>query len=240
MQRAKSYQQLFDAKTGFMRAKNSKGVFVEPFDPLLSEHGFDGQYIEGTAWQHSFFVPHDLNGFAQLYGGKIKIIAKLDSLFAAPSVLHGDNTSIDVTGLIGQYAHGNEPSHHIIYMYSALGRKDKAAKWLRVVADSMYKNGPDGLTGNDDCGQMSAWYIWTALGMYPMNPASGEYVIGYPLINNAVINLPNGKKLNIETRGKRNPNAFVRMVKLNGKPITANQISHQQLLQGGRLEFVIQ
>ena len=125
-------------------------------------------------------------------------------------------------------------------MYSALGRKDKAAKWLRVVADSMYKNGPDGLTGNDDCGQMSAWYIWTALGMYPMNPASGEYVIGYPLINNAVINLPNGKKLNIETRGKRNPNAFVRMVKLNGKPITANQISHRQLLQGGRLEFVIQ
>ena len=240
MQRAKSYQQLFDAKTGFMRAKNSKGVFVEPFDPLLSEHGFDGQYIEGTAWQHSFFVPHDLNGFAQGYGGKTKLIAKRDSLFAAPSVLHGDNTSIDVTGLIGQYAHGNEPSHHIIYMYSALGRKDKAAKWLRVVADSMYKNGPDGLTGNDDCGQMSAWYIWTALGMYPMNPASGEYVIGYPLINNAVINLPNGKKLNIETRGKSNPNAFVRMVKLNGKPITANQISHRQLLQGGRLEFVIQ
>ena len=240
MQRAKSYQQLFDAKTGFMRAKNSKGAFVEPFDPLLSEHGFDGQYIEGTAWQHSFFVPHDLDGFAQLYGGKTKLIAKLDSLFAAPSVLHGDNTSIDVTGLIGQYAHGNEPSHHIIYMYSALGRKDKAAKWLRAVADSMYKNGPDGLTGNDDCGQMSAWYIWTALGMYPMNPSSGEYVIGYPLIDKAVIDLPNGKKLNIQTTGKRNPNAFVRSVKLNGKLITTNQISHRALLQGGRLEFVIQ
>ncbi len=240
MQRAKSYQQLFDVKTGFMRAKNSKGAFVEPFDPLLSEHGFDGQYIEGTAWQHSFFVPHDLDGFAQLYGGKTKLIAKLDSLFAAPSVLHGDNTSIDVTGLIGQYAHGNEPSHHIIYMYSALGRKDKAAKWLRVVADSMYKNGPDGLTGNDDCGQMSAWYIWTVLGMYPMNPSSGEYVIGYPLIDNAVIDLPNGKKLNIQTTGKRNPNAFVRSVKLNGKLITTNQISHRELLQGGRLEFKIQ
>lgn len=240
MQRAKSYQQLFDVKTGFMRAKNSKGAFVEPFDPLLSEHGFDGQYIEGTAWQHSFFVPHDLDGFAQLYGGKTKLIAKLDSLFAAPSVLHGDNTSIDVTGLIGQYAHGNEPSHHIIYMYSALGRKDKAAKWLRVVADSMYKNGPDGLTGNDDCGQMSAWYIWTVLGMYPLNPSSGEYVIGYPLIDNAVIDLPNGKKLNIQTTGKRNPNAFVRSVKLNGKLITTNQISHRELLQGGRLEFKIQ
>ncbi|MBU3745282.1 MAG: glycoside hydrolase family 92 protein, partial [Sediminibacterium sp.] len=122
MKRSTSYQQLFDSRTGFMRAKNSKGIFVEPFDPLLSEHGFEGQFIEGTAWQHSFFVPHDIDGFAGLFGGKDKLVQKLNALFSASSELHGENTSADVTGLIGQYAHGNEPSHHIIYMYSALGR----------------------------------------------------------------------------------------------------------------------
>jgi predicted alpha-1,2-mannosidase len=239
MQRAKSYQHLFDATTGFMRAKDSLGRFIEPFDPLLSEHGFDGQYIEGTAWQHSFFVPHDIEGFAKLYGGKEKLVEKLDALFNAPSELHGSNTSLDVTGLIGQYAHGNEPSHHIIYMYSALGRRDKAAHWLKIVADSMYKNGPDGLTGNDDCGQMSAWYIWTALGMYPMNPAAGEYIFGFPLIESAIVQLPNNKKLTIKTDGKRHTKAVVKDVYWNGKKITDPFITHQQLLSGGELRYVL-
>jgi putative alpha-1,2-mannosidase len=125
-------------------------------------------------------------------------------------------------------------------MYSALGQKDKAAKWLRVVADSMYKNGPDGLTGNDDCGQMSAWYIWTALGMYPMNPTSGEYVIGYPLVDRAELDLPNGKKLSIQSIGKRHANAWVSECRLNGKRIATNHLTHEQLLQGGKLEFVLQ
>lgn len=237
MQRAQSYKVLFDSSTGFMRAKDSNGKFIEPFDPLLSEHGFDGQYIEGTAWQHSFFVPHDVDGFARLMGGKDKLVKKLDDLFNAPSELHGENTSADVTGLIGQYAHGNEPSHHIIYMYSELGRRDKAARWIKVVADSMYKNGPDGLTGNDDCGQMSAWYIWTSLGMYPMNPASGKYVIGYPLIDKGMLLLPNGKKLFISTRGKRHSQSYVQKVVLNGKPITSTYLTHNQLLQGGELVY---
>jgi predicted alpha-1,2-mannosidase len=222
-----------------MRARNSRGEFLPNFDPLLSEHGFDGQYIEGTAWQHSFFVPHDVDGFARLMGGKDKLVKKLDDLFNAPSELHGENTSADVTGLIGQYAHGNEPSHHIIYMYSALGHREKAAKWIKVVADSMYKNGPDGLTGNDDCGQMSAWYIWTSLGMYPMNPASGEYVIGFPLVNEAILVLPNGKQLKITTRGRRHKNAYVDQVLLNGRPITTPHVTHQQLLQGGQLTYVL-
>ena len=239
MQRSKSYQPLFDASTGFMRAKDSKGVFIEQFDPLLSEHGFDGQYIEGTAWQHSFFVPHDVNGFAQLMGGKQQLVNKLDELFTAPSELHGDNTSADVTGLIGQYAHGNEPSHHIIYMYSALGRRDKAAKWIKVVADSMYKNGADGLTGNDDCGQMSAWYIWTSLGLYPMNPASGEYVIGFPLLDAATLQLPNGKKLQIQTKGRRTKDAYVKAVYWNGKKVNQYFISHAELMQGGELIYVL-
>lgn len=240
MQRAMNYKNLFDAKTGFMRSKNSQGQFVEPFDPLLSEHGFEGQYIEGTAWQHSFFVPHDVSGFAQLFGGREQLIAKLDQLFTAPSILHGDNTSVDVTGLIGQYAHGNEPSHHIIYMYTALGQPQKAATWIKVVADSMYKSGPDGLVGNDDCGQMSAWYIWTSLGMYPMNPASGEYIFGYPLINNATIQLPNKKSLQINvTRKSGNKPSGITKVTLNGTELPVRSITHVQLMSGGVLEMVV-
>lgn len=237
MRRAAGYQLLFDSNSGFFRGKNSNGNFIEPFDPLHSEHGFEGQYIEGTAWQHSFFVPHDLEGFAKLHGGKEKLVNKLDELFSAPSVLKGENVSADVTGLIGQYAHGNEPSHHIIYMYTALGYPKKAAYWLRVVADSMYKTGPDGLIGNDDCGQMSAWYIWTSLGMYPMNPASSEYIFGYPLIESARIQLPNGKELKIEVKNKKVKNGYISKVKLNGKEIPISSIQHKQILEGGTLSF---
>ncbi len=240
MKRATSYQQLFDASTGFMRAKDNKGKFIEPFDPLLSEHGFDGQYIEGTAWQHSFFVPHDVDGLAKLYGGKDQLVKKLDDLFAASSELHGENTSADVSGLIGQYAHGNEPSHHIIYMYTALGHPEKTAKWIKVVTDSMYKTGPDGLTGNDDCGQMSAWYVWSSLGMYPMNPASGKYVFGFPLIQNATIQLPNKKQLHISTKNRIKQNGkqqFVKAIFLNNQKIISNYLTHQQLLAGGNLVY---
>ena len=242
MKRANSYKQLFDSSTGFMRAKDSKGNFIEPFDPLLSEHGFDGQYIEGTAWQHSFFVPHDVDGLAKLYGGKEKLIHKLDALFTASSALHGENTSADVSGLIGQYAHGNEPSHHIIYMYSTLGYPEKAAKWIKVVTDSMYKTGPDGLTGNDDCGQMSAWYVWTALGMYPMNPASGKYIIGYPLIKNATVLLPGNKQLIIEVKNKSSKsssNTFVKEIYFNNQQLKNLMITHNQLMQGGKLIYIL-
>jgi predicted alpha-1,2-mannosidase len=237
--RAMSYKALFDSTSGFMRAKNSTGKFIEPFDPILSEHGFDGQYVEGTAWQHSFFVPHDVDGLAKLYGGKENLVKKLDALFSASSVLHGENVSSDISGLIGQYAHGNEPSHHIIYMYSTLGHPEKAAKWLKVVIDSMYKVGPDGLSGNDDCGQMSAWFIWTSLGLYPMNPASGEYVFGYPFIKYATIQLPNKKTLTISSKSlgiKNKPKSIVRVI-LNGKQISPIKITHEQLMSGGTLIF---
>ena len=241
MERAKYYQNLFDASTGFMRAKDSQGKFIEPFDPLLSEHGFEGQYIEGTAWQHSFFVPHDVEGLSALYGGKKVLANKLDSLFNAPSILHGENASADVSGLIGQYAHGNEPSHHIIYMYSALGYPDKAAKWIKAVADSFYKTGPDGLIGNDDCGQMSAWYIFSSLGLYPMNPASGEYVFGFPLVKNASINLAGNKKLTINVIQKGdNKNAYIRSVLWNGKKLDQHYIEHHKLMNGGSLTYMIE
>jgi predicted alpha-1,2-mannosidase len=241
MKRARSYRQLFDASSGFMRARNSAGLFIEPFDPLLSEHGFDGQYVEGTAWQHSFFVPHDVAYLATMYGGKNMLVKKLDSLFTAPSVLHGDNVSVDVSGLIGQYAHGNEPSHHIVYMYTALGQPQKAAQWIKVVTDSLYKTGPDGLSGNDDCGQMSAWYIWTCLGMYPMNPASGEYIFGYPLVNDAAISLPGGKKLFLQVRRIKNSGQppAIKQVFFNGKEMPVLSITHEVLLKGGVLRMEV-
>ena len=241
MKRAMSYKNLFDASTGFMRAKDSLGKFIEPFDPLLSEHGFDGQYVEGTAWQHSFFVPHDVNGLAGLYGGKQNLVNKLDSLFNAASVLHGENVSADVSGLIGQYAHGNEPSHHIIYMYTALGEPAKAAEKIKLVTDSLYKTGPDGLSGNDDCGQMSAWLVWTMLGMYPMNPASGEYVFGYPLVQSAVVALPNNKQLQLKVNRIKKASEPARIigVTFNNKKIPVTSITHSDLLKGGVLHFTV-
>jgi predicted alpha-1,2-mannosidase len=241
IKRAMSYKNLFDATTGFMRAKDSTGKFIEPFDPLLSEHGFDGQYVEGTAWQHSFFVPQDVDGLAKLYGGKEKLIAKLDALFSAESLLHGENVSADVSGLIGQYAHGNEPSHHIIYMYTALGHPEKAAEKIKMVVDSLYKTGPEGLSGNDDCGQMSAWLVWTMLGMYPMNPASGNYVFGYPLVDGAMIQLPNQKKLTIKVVHLKTANKkpSISKVVFNGKTLPITSITHKALLQGGQLTMQV-
>ncbi|HEU4471125.1 MAG TPA: GH92 family glycosyl hydrolase, partial [Flavisolibacter sp.] len=238
MKRSRSYQNLFDAATGFMRAKDSTGRFIEPFDPLLSEHGFEGQYIEGTAWQHSFFVPHDVEGLAKLYGGREKLLTKLDTLFSTTSVLHGENVSADVTGLLGQYAHGNEPSHHIIYMYTVLGQPQKAARQILRVVDSMYKLGPDGLIGNDDCGQMSAWLVWTSLGMYPMNPASGNYVFGLPLVDEATVQLPGNKKLLIKTLRKKRGVPGIESVRLNGRELKT-AVTHADLLKGGKLEYII-
>ena len=240
MKRSASYKKLFDSQTGFMRGRDSSGKFIEPFDPLLSEHGEKGQYIEGTAWQHSFFVPHDVEALASLYGGNKQLARKLDDLFNSPSELHGDNTSDDISGLIGQYAHGNEPSHHIIYMYTALGYPEKAAEKIRLVADSMYKSTPDGLSGNEDCGQMSAWLVWSTLGMYPMNPASGEYVFGMPLVQSASLVLPNGRKLDIRvTETQKAGPAGIRTVTLNGKKLPVKSIRHEEILQGGVLEYTI-
>jgi predicted alpha-1,2-mannosidase len=239
LKRSESYKKLFDPSTGFMRAKDSIGKFIEPFDPLLSEHGFDGQYIEGTAWQHSFFVPQNVNGLADLYGGKEKLVQKLDTLFSTTSELHGQNVSGDISGLIGQYAHGNEPSHHIIYMYTALGHPEKAAKEIKIVVDSLYKLGPDGLSGNDDCGQMSAWLVWTTLGMYPMNPAGGEYIFGYPLVQSASVKLSGGKTLEIAVHSPGTEHSdHIQKVTLNGKPLTTS-IKHSDLIKGGKLEYYL-
>lgn len=238
MERSKSYANLFDKQTGFMRAKNSDGQFVEPFDPFWSEHDFDkSQYIEGNAWQHSFFVPHDVRGLAKLYGGDQGLSRKLDELFSAPSEMHGENISPDASGFIGQYAHGNEPSHHIAYMYSYIGEAWKTQERVRQIVDSMYHDGPDGYAGNEDAGQMSAWAVWSIAGLYPANPAGGEYVFGSPSANETTFSLANGKQFTIRAQNNNDQNRYIQSATLNGKPYENTYIRHQDILEGGELVF---
>jgi predicted alpha-1,2-mannosidase len=237
--RSLSYRKLFDPKTGFFRAKNKNGKWVEPFDPYYSEHGFEGMYIEGTAWQHTFFVPHAVEDYARLLGGTDKLLEKLDTLFTTTSQMRGENVSSDISGLIGQYAHGNEPSHHIAYMYTALGKPHKSAERCWQVMTTLYSDKPDGLAGNEDCGQMSAWYVWSALGMYPMNASSGRYLFGTPMVDKATIKLPNGKSFSIEVKRASVASKYIQSVQLNGKTIPVKDITHQQLMQGGKLQFVL-
>lgn len=238
MNRAKSYTHLFDSQTGFMRAKTSDGNFVEPFDPFWSEHDFDkSQYIEGNAWQHSFFVPHDVQGLAQLYGGNEHLSSKLDELFAAPSEMHGENISPDASGFIGQYAHGNEPSHHIAYLYNYVGEPWKTQERVRQIIDSMYHDRPDGYAGNEDAGQMSAWAVWSIAGLYPVNPASGEYVFGSPMADEVEFTLPNGGSFRIRTIDNDAKNHYIQSVTLNGAPYENTYIRHEDLLSGGELVF---
>jgi len=238
MNRAKSYTHLFDSQTGFMRAKTSEGHFVEPFDPFWSEHDFDkSQYIEGNAWQHSFFVPHDVHGLVHLYGGNEGLSSKLDELFAAPSEMHGENISPDASGFIGQYAHGNEPSHHIAYLYSYIGEAWKTQERIRQIVDSMYHDRPDGYAGNEDAGQMSAWAVWSIAGLYPANPASGEYVFGSPCADEVIFALPNDKSFTIRTLDKDAKNGYIQSVTLNGEPYEKTYIRHEDVLNGGKLVF---
>lgn len=233
--RALRYVKHFDPNTGFMRGLKSDGSFTEPFDPSYSMHE-EADYVEGNAWQYSFLVPHDVEGLARLYGGYSGLEAKLDALFTADSALN-EGASADITGMIGQYAHGNEPSHHIIYLYSLIGKQDKAADLLRKVCSEFYSTKPDGLIGNEDCGQMSAWYIFSALGFYPVFPSDERYVFGTPLCTQAKLHLTNGKTLEIKAHGNSSNTPYIKEVRFNGKKITAPFITHEQLMQGGLLEY---
>ncbi len=239
MNRATSYAQLFDPETGFMRAKHSDGNFVEPFDPFWSEHDFDkSQYIEGNAWQHSFFVPHDIRGLANLYpDGHKGLSSKLDELFSAPSEMRGENISPDVSGFIGQYAHGNEPSHQIAYMYSYIGEAWKTQERVRHIVDSMYHDQPDGYAGNEDAGQMSAWAVWSIAGLYPVNPAGGEYVFGSPMADETTFSVPGDKQFTIRALNNSKKNGYIQSATLNGKPYEKTYITHEDILKGGELVF---
>lgn len=238
--RAQAYQHIFDKNTGFMRAKNSNGKFVVPFDPYLSEHDeVKAQYVEGNAWQHSFFVPHDVRGLANLYGSHSKLSQKLDSLFSVKSELTGGNTSPDVSGMIGQYAHGNEPSHHIAYMYSFLGEPWKTQERVRQIVDSMYHDQPDGYAGNEDCGQMSAWAVWSIAGIYPANPASSEYVIGSPAADEVIFRPGGGKELRFKAINNSKRNIYVQEVRFNGKKYDKTYFTHADIINGGEIEFIM-
>lgn len=236
--RAKSYINHFDPQTGFMRAKYKNGKFVEPFDPFYSEHDFDkSQYIEGNAWQHSFFVPHDVRGLAKLFPAKNGLSLMLDTLFTAPSHMTGENQSPDASGFIGQYAHGNEPSHHIAYMYAYIGEAWKTQEKVRHIVDSMYHDLPDGYAGNEDAGQMSAWAVWSMMGLYPASPVGGEYVFGSPSLDRASITMPNQKTFTIVANNNAKGNVYIKSAKLNGKPYNKVYITHKDMLSGGELVF---
>lgn len=239
MERAGYYANLFDKSTGFMRARTSDGKWIPNFDPYYSEHDERGQYIEGNAWQHSWFVPQDPQGLIKLFGSKAAFTAKLDSLFTVSSEMTGENKSPDVSGFIGQYAHGNEPSHHIAYLYNYAGQPWKSQQRVREILTTMYSNKPDGLSGNEDCGQMSAWYAMSAMGIYPVNPASGVYVFGSPVLNSSKITVPGGKSFTIKTVNNSKENIYIQSVTLNGKPYTKTFITHKDLLKGGTLVFTM-
>ena len=232
--RSKSYKYYFDKKTGFMRGVDN-GKFREPFNPFHSSHRND-DYTEGNAWQYTWLVPHDVPGLIKLFGGKRPFVTKLDSLFTISGDL-GENASPDISGLIGQYAHGNEPSHHILYMYNYVGQHDKTAEKVREVLKTMYHNDFDGLSGNEDVGQMSAWYILSSLGIYQVEPAGGRYMFGSPLFDKAVVNVGQGKTFTIIAHNKSAKIVYVQQIKLNGRPYKKLYIDYKDIVSGSTLEF---
>lgn len=240
LNRSKAYQHLFDSKTGFMRGKSSDGKsWNEPFDAKHSNHREHTDYTEGNAWQHSWFVPQNVEDFISLHGSNEVFAKRLEQLFTESSEITGSNVSADISGLIGQYAHGNEPSHHIAYMFNRAGKPWRTQYWVRHILDTQYNTTPNGLSGNEDCGQMSAWYVFSSMGLYPMNPASGEYEIGSPIFEKATINLQGGKAFVIEAENVSNKNFYIQSATLNGVPFNKTAITHQQIVQGGILHFVM-
>lgn len=235
MEQAGNYRHYFDAATGFMRGKLADGSRRTDFDPSYSLH-MEDDYVEGNAWQYTWLVPHDVEGLIELMGGKQKFEQKLDSLFAVSSELN-EGASADITGMIGQYAHGNEPGHHIIYLYGYIGRADKMSDRLREVYDKFYTTEADGLIGNEDCGQMSAWYIFSALGFYPVNPVDGTFVLGSPLADHATLKLANGKEFTVDVRNNSADNRYIGAVRLNGKPYDSHLLHYDDIMSGGVLEI---
>ena len=232
IQRSQNYINVFDGNTKFFRPKRMDGNWETPFNPIEVGRA----YTEATAWQYRFFVPHDVSGMAQLFGGKKEFITALDSIFTVESDVHGD--LVDITGLIGQYVHGNEPSHHIAYLYDYVGQPWKTQEMTRHLLHEMYAPTPEGIIGNEDCGQMSGWYILSSLGIYSVCPGSNEFALTTPLFEKAVVNLANRKTLTILANNPKK-NVYITKVELNGQPIDVNFITYAQLMEGGELRFTL-
>jgi len=237
--RAGYWKNVFDPKLQLVRGRDSKGNWREPYNPYTIGLGADSEndFTEGNAFQYSWHVLHDANGLMETMGGREKFVAKLDNLFELPSEVEGQGTEEDCTGFIGQYIQGNEPSHHVIYFYTLAGRPEKAAERLRDVLGKFFAPRVDGLCGNDDCGQMSAWYLFAMMGFYPVDPCGGEYVIGAPQLPRMTLNLQNGKTITILAKNLSEENLYVKSVTLNGKPLTDWKIRHADIMAGGELVF---
>lgn len=237
MKRSAFYRNLFNSKTGFFQPKNDKGEWIEPFDPY--KYGANGGYpfTEGNAWQYFWYVPQNIPDLISLTGGNKAFVAKLDTFFTVSyqSGALNDNAS----GFVGQYAHGNEPSHHVAYLYACAGEPWKTQKYVAYIMNELYNDSSSGYAGNDDCGEMSAWYVFGALGFYPVNPVSGEYVIGTPMLEEAVIQLPDRKTFTVKAPRKEDNEVYICYMKLNGEKYTKNYITHQDIMKGGILEFVM-
>lgn len=237
MKRSAFYRNLFNSKTGFFQPKNDKGEWIEPFDPY--KYGVNGGYpfTEGNAWQYFWYVPQNIPDLISLTGGNKAFVAKLDTFFTVSyqSGALNDNAS----GFVGQYAHGNEPSHHVAYLYACAGEPWKTQKYVAYIMNELYNDSSSGYAGNDDCGEMSAWYVFGALGFYPVNPVSGEYVIGTPMLEEAVIQLPGRKTFTVKAPRKEDNEVYICSMKLNGEKYTKNYITHQDIMKGGILEFVM-
>lgn len=231
--RSEAYKEYFDKETNFMRGRMDDGSWRTPFDPIASQHRRN-DYCEGNAWQYTWLVPQDPEGLIALFGSEEAFLEKLDRLFAMSSDL-GHEASPDISGMIGQYAHGNEPGHHIAYLYAFAGRQWKTAEKVRQIMSTMYNDTPDGLCGNEDCGQMSAWYVLSAMGFYPVHPANGIYVLGSPAVSEAKIHLPGGKTFTLEAAGNSPENVYIQSATWNGKPYTKGWITHDMITTGGKL-----
>jgi len=240
LNRSKAYQYVFDKETGFMRGKSVDGnSWNEPFDAKHSNHREQTDYTEGNAWQHSWFVPHAVEDLITLHGSNEIFSSRLEQLFTESSEITGDNISVDISGLIGQYAHGNEPSHHIAYMFNQANQPWRTQYWARHIMDSQYNTTPVGLSGNEDCGQMSAWYALSSIGLYPMNPASAEYEIGSPIFEKVTITISEGKSFVIEAENVSDKYIYIQSATLNGADFNQASISHKQIVEGGTLHFVM-
>ncbi len=236
IKRSENYKNVFDASVGFMRPRLNDGSFKKDFDPLKT----DGQgFIEGNAWNFSLFVPHDPTALINLMGGKQRFVEHLDSLFTMhlPDAFFAETEDITRDGIIGGYVHGNEPAHHVAYLYNWANAPWKTQERIRMILKMQYRSAPDGLGGNDDTGQMSAWYIFSSLGFYPVAPGSTEYAIGSPAVDGAMINLENGKKFEVEVKNQGDQNVYVQKIVLNGKPLTGFTLHHADIINGGKITF---